>query len=88
MGGSWRKQGSMEALAARPAPPKPAKVATAVEYTAWQPSSQALPELNLQDMLGKSWTLASLKGKRTFVNVWATYWHAVMGRAAGCSEVV
>jgi thiol-disulfide isomerase/thioredoxin len=62
-----------EALAARPAAPKPAKVATALEYTAWQASSQALPEMNLQDMLGKNWTLASLKGKRTFVNVWATY---------------
>jgi cytochrome c biogenesis protein CcmG/thiol:disulfide interchange protein DsbE len=28
--------------------------------------------MNLQDMLGKSWTLASLKGKSTFVTVWAT----------------
>ena len=29
--------------------------------------------MNLQDLLGKSWTLTSLNGKSTFVNVWATY---------------
>ena len=75
----WEEAGGSkevwEALAVRPATPKPsaAKVATALEYTDWRPSSQPLPEMNLQDMLGKSWTLASLKGKSTFVAVWATY---------------
>ncbi len=73
----WEEAGGSrevwEALAARPAAPKPAKVATALEYTAWQPAAQPLPEMNLQDMLGKSWTLANLKGKSTFVTVWATY---------------
>ena len=73
----WEEAGGSrevwEALAARPVAPKPAKVATALEYTGWRPSSQPLPEMNLQDMLGKSWTLANLKGKSTFVNVWATY---------------
>jgi thiol-disulfide isomerase/thioredoxin len=80
----WEEAGGSqevwEVLAARPAVPKPAapktsaaNVATALEYTAWRPSSQPLPEMSLQDMLGKSWTLASLKGKSTFVSVWATY---------------
>jgi thiol-disulfide isomerase/thioredoxin len=29
--------------------------------------------MDLHDLLGKSWTLANLKGKSTFVNVWATW---------------
>ena len=33
----------------------------------------ALPELKLRDLAGKTWTLADLKGKTTFVNVWATW---------------
>ena len=80
----WEEAGGSkevwEAFAARPAAPKPAaaktsaaNVATALEFTAWQRAAQPLPEMNLQDLLGKSWTLASLKGKSTFVNVWATY---------------
>lgn len=80
----WEEAGgtkeAWEALAARPAVPKPAapktsavNVATALEYTAWRRAVQPLPEMNLQDLLGKTWTLASLKGKSTFVSVWATY---------------
>ena len=80
----WEEAGGTkevwEALAARPATPKPAapktsaaNVATALEFTAWQRAVQPLPEMNLQDMLGQSWTLTSLKGKSTFVNVWGSY---------------
>jgi thiol-disulfide isomerase/thioredoxin len=72
----WEEAGGSkevwEALAARPAP-KPAAIQTALEYRAWQGVALPLPEMNLQDLLGKSWTLTSLKGKSTFVNVWATY---------------
>ena len=46
---------------------------TALEFTAWTRAAQPLPEMNLQDLLGKTWTLASLKGKSTFVSVWATW---------------
>ncbi|HEV8042507.1 MAG TPA: TlpA disulfide reductase family protein [Bryobacteraceae bacterium] len=75
--GLWEEAGGSkevwEALAARPAPPKPAAIQAALEYRAWQGVALPLPEMNLHDLLGKSWTLTSLKGKRTFVNVWATY---------------
>lgn len=36
--------------------------------------SRALPEdLKLNDLKGQTWTLASLKGKTTLINVWATW---------------
>lgn len=36
--------------------------------------SRALPEdLKLNDLQGKTWTLANLKGKTTLINVWATW---------------
>jgi thiol-disulfide isomerase/thioredoxin len=73
----WEEAGGSkevwEALAARPATPKPAAIQTALEYRAWQGVALPLPEMNLQDLLGKTWTLASLKGKETFVSVWATW---------------
>jgi thiol-disulfide isomerase/thioredoxin len=80
----WEEAGGTkevwEALAASPAAPKPAApktsastVQTALQFTAWARAAQPLPEMHLQDLLGKSWTLASLKGKSTFVNVWATW---------------
>jgi thiol-disulfide isomerase/thioredoxin len=73
----WEEAGGSkevwEALAARPATPKPAAIQTALEYRAWQGVALPLPEMNLQDLLGKTWTLASLKGKSTFVSVWATW---------------
>jgi thiol-disulfide isomerase/thioredoxin len=65
--------------AMRPVAPKLAvvktssTVETAVEFAAWTPVGQPLPEMNLQDLPGKSWTLARLKGKTTFVTVWATW---------------
>jgi len=73
----WEEAGGSkevwEALAARPAAPRPAAIQTALEYRAWQGVALPLPEMNLQDLLGKTWTLASLKGKSTFVSVWATW---------------
>jgi thiol-disulfide isomerase/thioredoxin len=32
-----------------------------------------MPEFKLSDQSGKTWTLASLKGKTTLINVWATW---------------
>jgi thiol-disulfide isomerase/thioredoxin len=79
----WEEAGgtkeAWEELSARSATPRPAAktsgstVQTALEFTAWTRAAQPLPEMNLHDLLGRSWTLASLKGKSTFVNVWATW---------------
>ena len=35
--------------------------------------NRPIPEFKLSDQSGKTWTLASLKGKTTLINVWATW---------------
>jgi thiol-disulfide isomerase/thioredoxin len=39
----------------------------------WEKPNQPLPTFELTDLSGKTWTLASLKGKVTFLNFWATW---------------
>jgi thiol-disulfide isomerase/thioredoxin len=74
--------GSREAwtiLTRRP-PPLPAKpapvaepIATATAYAAWTPFNRALPNPDLRDTTGKTWTLADFQGKTTLINVFATW---------------
>lgn len=35
--------------------------------------NRKLPEMNLADQSGRTWTVAQLKGKTTLINVWATW---------------
>jgi thiol-disulfide isomerase/thioredoxin len=57
-----------------PAPKTPRSTITAAsEFASWSKEGKALPEMDLQDVSGKAWTLASLRGKTTFVNLWATW---------------
>ncbi len=39
----------------------------------WSGANRAIPRFSLPDQNGKTWTLDSLKGKTTLVNVWATW---------------
>ena len=39
----------------------------------WSGTNRAIPPFSLLDLNGKTWTLDSLKGKTTLVNVWATW---------------
>ena len=39
----------------------------------WEDASQPLPSFELADLKGKTWTQASLKGKVTFLNFWASW---------------
>ena len=39
----------------------------------WEDANQPLPTFDLTDIKGKTWTLASLKGKVTFLNFWASW---------------
>lgn len=39
----------------------------------WEDANEPLPPLNITDLNGKTWTLADLKGKETFLNFWATW---------------
>jgi thiol-disulfide isomerase/thioredoxin len=56
-----------------PKPPPRPSVGVAREFAAWTKTDKALPEANLQDSLGKTWSVSTLKGKTTFLNVWATW---------------
>lgn len=39
----------------------------------WEDANQPLPAFELTDLKGKTWTQASLKGKTTFLNFWASW---------------
>ena len=39
----------------------------------WKKSSLALPDFEITDTTGRVWRLADFKGKRTFINLWATW---------------
>ncbi len=39
----------------------------------WKKASLALPDFEITDTAGRVWRLADLKGKRTFINLWATW---------------
>lgn len=43
------------------------------EMSRWAAMNRKLPELNLSDQTGKTWTLARIKGRTTLINVWATW---------------
>jgi thiol-disulfide isomerase/thioredoxin len=39
----------------------------------WSAINRSIPQFSLRDQNGKAWTLASLKGKTTLINIWATW---------------
>lgn len=39
----------------------------------WSPKNRPLAGFNLKDLTGKTWTLSSMRGKVTLMNVWATW---------------
>jgi cytochrome c biogenesis protein CcmG/thiol:disulfide interchange protein DsbE len=41
--------------------------------TLWEKLDKPLPDFELQDIKGRTWKLADLKGKVTFINIWATW---------------
>ena len=46
---------------------------TAAGEIAWEKPDKPLPDFSLLDLEGRSWRLADLKGRVTFVNVWSTF---------------
>jgi thiol-disulfide isomerase/thioredoxin len=44
-----------------------------VHVIVWAAKDQPLTKLNAPDLSGKTWTIADLKGKRTLINIWATW---------------
>ncbi|HEX3186319.1 MAG TPA: redoxin family protein [Pyrinomonadaceae bacterium] len=43
------------------------------EVATWDTKNTVLPEFDLTDLDGRKWTLADLKGKVAFINLWATW---------------
>ncbi|HEU5181350.1 MAG TPA: TlpA disulfide reductase family protein [Candidatus Polarisedimenticolia bacterium] len=43
------------------------------EASGWQEKHLPLPEFELIDLAGRRWTRAELKGKVSFINIWATW---------------
>jgi hypothetical protein len=39
----------------------------------WEDASLPLPAFELADLSGKTWNVAALKGKVTFMNFWASW---------------
>jgi thiol-disulfide isomerase/thioredoxin len=69
----WRALGGTdEGWLAWVAEHAPATTAGAGEG-AWTKLEKPLPDFNLPDLSGRTWRLADLKGKVTFLNVWSTY---------------
>jgi hypothetical protein len=51
----------------------PASALARKAVIAWSTVNEPLPAFELKDMKGKAWNLASLKGKVTFLNFWASW---------------
>jgi thiol-disulfide isomerase/thioredoxin len=46
---------------------------TEKKESSWQTVRNTIPEFEIADLSGRTWRLTDLKGKRTLVNVWATW---------------
>jgi thiol-disulfide isomerase/thioredoxin len=49
------------------------KLETAAEVSTWDTKNTLLTAFELADLQGKNWSLADLKGKVAFINLWATW---------------
>ena len=71
----WKELGGTDqgwqAYLARNETPK-GKLGTA-EVSTWDTKKTAMPEFELTDLEGRKWSLADLKGKVAFINLWATW---------------
>jgi hypothetical protein len=52
---------------------RPADALATQATLTWEDANQPLPSFELTDLKGKTWTQASLKGKITFLNFWASW---------------
>ena len=74
--GLWKELGGTDEgwkawLERKDAPPVVTKVEP--ELSRWEKKDKVLPDFNLPDLQGRTWQLTNLKGKVTFINVWATW---------------
>lgn len=68
----WKERGGTETAFAVWSKAPAALTADASEAR-WEKPTKTLPEFQLTDLSGKTWTLANLKGKVVLINLWATW---------------
>ncbi|HTW49172.1 MAG TPA: TlpA disulfide reductase family protein [Acidobacteriaceae bacterium] len=68
----WTEMGGTETAFAVWSKPPATPVADASEAR-WEKATKTLPAFQLEDLSGKTWTLAQLKGKVVLINLWATW---------------
>jgi thiol-disulfide isomerase/thioredoxin len=75
LGGTEQGWNFATARPLRPKPPSPAPTGANVisRLGGWNEVGKPLPAMNLHDVAGATWTLQNFQGKRTFINVWATW---------------
>jgi len=73
--GLWEKLGGTQEgwLAALEKSPGEGQAASEDTASGWQTKSVPLPDFEMTDFAGRRWTQAELKGKITFINLWATW---------------
>ena len=59
--------------AAAEAQKAPARPTVATSFTDWSWLNRPLTDLKGEDLSGRNWTVANLRGKTTLINVWATW---------------
>jgi thiol-disulfide isomerase/thioredoxin len=68
----WTGMGGTETAFAVWSKP-PSAVAADASEARWEKPTKTLPDFQLTDLSGKTWTLASVKGKVVLINLWATW---------------
>jgi thiol-disulfide isomerase/thioredoxin len=61
------------ASSSSPKTPAESVSGTRPEPAAWIEVNRPLPQMDLRDLTGQSWTVANFKGKTTLISLWATW---------------
>jgi thiol-disulfide isomerase/thioredoxin len=69
----WTKLGGTETAWAAWSAPAAAPNAAKADEARWEKPTKTLPDFQLADLSGKTWTTKSLNGKVVLINLWATW---------------
>jgi thiol-disulfide isomerase/thioredoxin len=69
----WKERGGSEVAWAAFSQPNTSSNAPSAEDARWEKPTKPLPDFQLADLSGKTWTVKSLDGKVVLINLWATW---------------
>jgi thiol-disulfide isomerase/thioredoxin len=69
----WKERGGSEVAWAAFSQPNTSSNAPNAEDARWEKPTKTLPDFQLADLSGKTWTVKSLDGKVVLINLWATW---------------